>query len=84
MKNTNNTVAKALYNAAGKHRNIVYAWGEGNRIYVRLRDHRKMNLWNVVMLPEVKLVQLLPGEIYRIELNKNALNFAAELTNLAA
>lgn len=84
MRNTNNTVARTLYKAAGKHRNILYTWGEGSRIYIRLRDHRKMNLWNIVLLPEVNRVQLLPGEIFRIELKENALNFAAELTNLVA
>lgn len=77
-------ITKTLYKAAGKNRNIQYAWGEGNNLYIRLKNHKKMNLWAAVMLREVAQVQLLPHETYRVVLAENSLNIAAGLMEIAA
>lgn len=84
MRNNNTMIAKNLYRAAGKNRNIRYTWGEGDNLYIRLKDHKKMNLWAAVMLHEVVRIQLLPHEIYRIVLAENAMNTATKLMEIAA
>ncbi len=78
MTRINNT--NDMIKAAGGKNNIQYVWAVSNKLYMKVKDSRKMNYLAVLNTKDVNAMRHLTGDVYMIELKKMAYDMAEDMT----